>query len=239
MLNSLLLIYHGTFQELFLLLFIENLLVSLLAVMMGVLLLKTLGESYTVPNKRERKYFCITVLLNTAITYFGFSLWNIGSITIDLSFSLNILLDFIFLALTMDLVIWLIHFFLHSKLMYDKVHYLSHVTKRLSPSNLFVVHPIETLLYGIAWILVLHLLTFNIYAIILYLVFNITLGIIANLGINYTSPANTINKLFISPSFRLLHHQYGESNYGYHTKIWDNVFKTVSGIYTKFAKNSL
>jgi len=236
---SLSLFYRGSFRELLLLLFAENLIIALSAVIMGIFLLKTLGEPFNIPDKRERKFFLLTILLNTLLTYFGFVFWSVGIITIKLRFNPGIITDFIFLVLIMDVVTWLIHYILHTKPFFEKIHYLSHANKNLNPASLFVVHPIETLMFGFSWLLVLTLFTFNIYAIISYLVFNITLGVISNLGINHITTRNSFSKIFISPAFRLEHHKSGNTNFGYHTKIWDNVFRTLSASYTNFAKNTL
>jgi len=239
MVNNFFLFYQGSIQGLFLLLFIENLLIALAAVIMGVFVLKSLEKPFVLPDKRERKFFALTILLNTALTYFGFLLWDAGFIKLHLKFDFNVLADFFFLAIVMDFASWILHYILHSKFLFRHIHHLSHACKNLNPANLFVIHPIETLMFGFVWIFVLSLLPFNIYAIILYMVFNIIMGIIANLGINYRAPQGSFTRFFISPAFRLEHHSTCDSNFGYHTKIWDTVFKTLSSTYSKLAKNTL
>jgi Delta7-sterol 5-desaturase len=236
---SLLLFYQGTIWELFLLLFAENLILALLAVFMGALLLKTQGKNVEIPDKRERRFFFITILVNTVITYIGFLFWSTGTIQIRFSFDFSVLTDFIFAVLVMDLLTWSFHFILHRKPFFENVHYISHSSTNLSPASLFVIHPVESLMLGSIWLAFLSFFTLNIFSIILFLVFHVILGIIANLGIIIQAPDSNFLRLFISPAFRLEHHKSRSINFGFYTKVWDNLFKTLSAHRTNFAKDTL
>ena len=236
---SLLLFYQGSIRELFLLLFAENLILAVLAVLMGALLLKTQGKSFEIPDKRERTFFFITILVNTIITYLGFLFWSTGIIQIRLIFDFTILTDFIFAVLVMDLLTWSFHFILHRKLLFEKIHYISHSSTKLSPASLFVIHPLESLMLGFLWLAFLSFFTLNIFSIILFLVFHVILGVIANLGINIQTPENNFLRLFVSPTFHLEHHKSRSINLGFYTKVWDNLFRTLSVHRTNFAKDTL
>ncbi|WP_207532484.1 sterol desaturase family protein [Desertivirga arenae] len=236
---KLLFFYQGSISELFLLLFAENLILAILAVLMGAMLLKTLGKKFEMPDKREQKYFGLTVIINTFVTYLGFLLWNYGLIHIHLTLDFSVLTDFIFTVLLMDLLVWLLHFILHKKPFFEKIHYVSHISKKINPASLFVIHPIECLMLGFLWLSVLLVFTLNIFSIILFLVFHVILGIIANLGTSIPSSGNHFLSVFISPAFRMEHCKRGSGNFGFYTKVWDNLFKTLSARRTNFAKDTL
>lgn len=236
---SLLLFYQGSIGELFLLLLAENLILAFLAVLMGVLLLKTQGEKFVMPDKREWRFFSMTVIINTVITYLGFLFWSTGIIRIRFNFDFSILTDLILAIVVMDLLTWSFHFVLHRKLFYEKVHYISHSSKKLNPASLFVIHPLESLMLGFLWLAFLSFFTLNIFSIILFLVFHVILGVIANLGIHIQASGNPFLKLFVSPAFRLEHHRSGARNFGFYTRVWDNLFKTLSAQRTNFAKDTL
>ncbi|WP_207423009.1 sterol desaturase family protein [Desertivirga brevis] len=236
---SLLLFYHGPIWELFLLLLAENIILALLAVLMGVLLLKTQGKTFEMPDKREGKFFCLTVLINTIITYLGFLFYSLGTIGIRLSFDFSIVTDFILIVLVMDLLTWSFHFILHRKVFFDKIHYISHSSKKLTPASLFVIHPLESLMLGFLWLAFLSFFSLNIFSIILFLVFHVIMGIVANLGINIQAPESQFLRIFVSPAFHSEHHKSRSINFGFYTKVWDNLFKTLSVRRTNFAKDTL
>lgn len=174
----------------------------------------------------------ITNILNTIVTYAGFWLWKHHFITITTNISWIILLDFMLLFLAMDLLMFIFHIIIHKTFLYKAVHRLHHEAVDPKPIDLFVLHPIETLSFGSLWLLLLVMYSFNIYAIIIYLVINVIFGLVGHLGLE-PLPAKFLQLPFIkylgTSTFHHNHHQNIQHNFGFYTSIWDRLFGTYKG----------
>jgi len=122
--------------------------------------------------------------------------------------------------------LYCLHYLLHNNFIYKLIHSQHHSAIKPKPVHLFTIHPAETITYGILWLTALSIYSFNLYAIIIYLVVHVLFGINAHLGIDQPSKRNIFSEYFISSQFHRNHHYNIQKNYGFYTNIWDKVFGT-------------
>src|SRR4051812_13325304 len=131
--------------SLWLIFFIENVIITALVLLSGRLIKK---YSYTA---REWQICFLTNILNTVVTYAGFWLWKNNIIHISTNISWKIITDFLVLFLAMDLLMFIFHYIIHKTFLFKTIHQLHHQSTDPSPIDLFVLHPIETIAFGSLW----------------------------------------------------------------------------------------
>jgi len=211
---------------------LENILITVLVLWSGRLIQQSFSPQPGSPYLYSCKEWLIcglTNVLNTVITYIGYWLWKNGFIGISVDVSWFILIDFLILFLAMDLLMYVFHYIIHKTWLYKAIHGLHHEAVNPKPIDLFVLHPLETVSFGALWLLLLLLWSFNLYAIIIYLMINVLFGMIGHLGMEPLSTALR-NKPFLkylgTSSFHHQHHQDISHNFGFYTSIWDRLFGT-------------
>ncbi len=221
------------FIDAFVVFTINNVLITILVIFAGRLWQNRVNENYqpTFRFTRRQIMMCtLTNVLNIGITYAGFYLWKIGWLQLEDSLSWKIILDFIFLFFAMDFLLYVFHVAIHKSAIYSLVHQLHHDAEDPDPIDLFVLHPVETLSFGAIWILLIMIFPFNIYALVLYITFNILFGLVGHLGVEPFSQKITGNKYlkFLGTStFHHDHHIHTGVNFGFYTTIWDRLFGTL------------
>ncbi|MET6995924.1 sterol desaturase family protein [Chitinophaga defluvii] len=214
---------------------VENVIITILVLWLGKLLHHYFSGQQPPPYKyTQREWFIcgVTNILNTVITYIGFWLWKNGFIVISTGVSVQILWDFLILFFAMDLLMYVFHFIIHKTWLYKAVHQLHHEAVDPKPIDLFILHPVETVSFGALWLLLLLLATFNIYAIVIYLVVNVVFGLTGHLGME-PLPLKIRNlpvlRYLGTSTFHHRHHQEIAYNFGFYTSIWDRLFGTHKG----------
>lgn len=214
---------HLPIGVVWLIFFIENVMITCAVLLTGRYFYK---GGYTA---REWGICFITNVLNTVVTYVGFWLFSKGWIVIGLETSWQILVDFIFLFVAMDLLMYVFHIIIHKTFLYKAVHQLHHGAIDPRPIDLFVLHPVETIGFGSLWLSLLMVYGFNIYAIIIYLVVNVIFGLAGHLGIEPLPEKLRqwpVIKYLGTSTFHHDHHQDLQHNFGFYTSIWDRLFNT-------------
>jgi len=214
---------------LWLIFFVENLLVTILSLLFGFAIFKS--HKVKIPSITRLEYWLclLTNLINTAITYFGFWLWQQGFVHLEFSASWHIIIDFFVLFLAMDLAMYLFHYLIHHTAAYKLIHGLHHQYHNPSPIDLYVLHPLETIGFGILWLSVLSVYTYNFYAVIIYLSVNVAFGIVGHLGFEPLAKSITNQRLLKylgTSAFHHRHHQETNCNFGFYTSIWDRLLGT-------------
>jgi lathosterol oxidase len=207
----------------------ENLLITALALLFGWLILRLNKKPIKQASRNEVLICLLTNLINTVVTYVGF--WLFKNSYIRLTFEVNwpVLFDFLLLFLLMDFLMFIFHYLIHHSAVYKAVHKFHHHYTDPIPIDLFVLHPLETISFGLLWVTMLVLYNFNFYAVLIYLTVNVFFGVTGHLGIE-PIPAN-IKKIFPfkylgTSSFHHRHHLDINHNFGFYTNIWDKLFKT-------------
>jgi sterol desaturase/sphingolipid hydroxylase (fatty acid hydroxylase superfamily) len=176
------------------------------------------------------------VLLNTAVTIVGMTLWRAGIIRIRYEWSLRIVVDVLVLFFAMDFAMYVLHRVAHIRWLYPLLHQTHHRFENPRPLTLFVLNPLETISFGVLWLLVITLYPSTLIGIIIYLSLNIAFGLIGHLGVE-PLPVTWLNlpviKLISTSTFHAEHHDDRHHNFGFYTLIWDRLFGTLSPDYTR------
>ncbi|WP_255501715.1 sterol desaturase family protein [Olivibacter sp. SDN3] len=206
-----------------------NLLIFGLAIGFGNILLKRHHRQIKAANRKDWLISGCTVLINTFVTLIGFSLWRKGFITIDFNYTFRIIGHLIFLFFAMDFLMYIFHYVIHRTFLHRSIHALHHLSVHPQPIDLFVLHPIETIAFGMLWIGLLLIGNFSIYAIIAYLIINVLFGIVGHLGFEPFAQRTRKSLLFRYLGTSTFHHKHHEDmnhNFGFYTSIWDRIFGT-------------
>jgi lathosterol oxidase len=206
---------------------IENLLLMILAILIGKLIER---ESTKIKNS-DIKWVISTLVCNTLITLAGYKLYQYQIIKIDFSTSLfTILSDTLLLILLMDFFMFCFHFLAHKLTWFRPIHELHHTHIETNVYSLFVLNPIETLGFGTIWLIVISILEFNCIGIIIYLILNLSYGILGHLNKDIYPEfwnTNVATKWISTTKFHSDHHKNESHNFGFYFTIWDKVFKTI------------
>ncbi len=184
------------------------------------------------PNRpKDWTISMLTVWINALITQLGLYLYTLGYLQVNFEWHpLKMIFGLLGLFFAMDLLMFIFHYLIHQTKLHRTIHALHHQAIHPKPIDLFVLHPIETLGFGILFIGVLCSVCFQIHAIVIYLVLNVLFGIVGHLGFEPLkkwpeNKYNVLNYLGIS-SFHQLHHEDINCNFGFYTNLWDRLFGT-------------
>ena len=220
---------HLPTSILWLIFLVENAAITFAVLYIGRKVLEKSGAAACIHTTKEKWICTVTNLLNTAFTFAGFWLWKQGIITISNSISWAVLLHFIVLFLAMDLLMFVFHYLIHKTFLYKAVHGLHHEATDPKPIDLFILHPVETIAFGGMWVGLLTLYTFNIYAIIIYLIVNVVFGLAGHLGLE-PLPIRLREQPLIrylgTSTFHHNHHRDIDCNFGFYTSVWDRLMGT-------------
>ena len=216
---------------LFLLFLVENMVLAFMAVWLGFAHDGLLREMGRIITRQEIYWACSTIFFNTLITLGGYILFKQHYIIFNIEFDLlKILIDLAVLVFAMDLLMYVFHFAIHKLQFIYRYHDLHHRYNTPTAISLFVLHPVEVLGFGMVWLFLLIVIHFSIYAVILYLIFNVAMGIIGHLRKEFVPAQIKNNVLFqwlANTGFHVDHHQHEHFNFGFYTTFWDRIFGTL------------
>jgi lathosterol oxidase len=173
----------------------------------------------------------LTVFCNTFVFVLGVYLWKSGFIQLNKEYSLLwVVIEVLALTLVMDLLMYVFHRSVHFLRHFRQIHQRHHEHESTNLLSLFVLHPIESIGFGLMMLGVLLFFPFSAIGISLYLILNSLWGTIGHL--NHTvfpqSWLKFAQKGYLCTSeFHYLHHQNPDYNFGFYTSIWDLAFKTI------------
>lgn len=181
-------------------------------------------------EKRDIVLSFVTILCNTFIFLIGYFLWqhDILRVAEGNSFTV-ILIEIIILIIAMDFCMYLFHRLAHHSLIYKYVHGRHHEHESVNYLSLFVLHPLESLGFGVIFLILLLIYPFDVLAFTTYLFLNLLWGTIGHLNkevfnnIIFKYLKNNILGLTL---FHNQHHLYPKYNYGFYTLFWDKLFGT-------------
>lgn len=179
---------------------------------------------------RDIKLSLCTIICNALVFLLGMWLYEHEVIFVsEQSTVLIILLQTIGLIIGMDFLMYVFHRLAHIPFFYSLAHLRHHEHSSVNAISLFVLHPIEAIGFGLLIIILLYLFTFDVVAIVLYLIINLLWGTIGHIdkdifkGTFFERVSRDILCLTV---FHNRHHQDPECNYGFYTLFWDKCFKT-------------
>lgn len=212
-------------------LFFFFLIENFILIIFSVILAKIIEYDNTKLNNRDRKWVLSTLICNTFITLLGFELYDFGVIKIDFSPSFfSIITNTLLLIGVMDFFMFCFHFLAHYLKWFSPIHQLHHTHVETSVYSLYVLHPVETLGFGIIWLLSITVLDFNYLSIIIYLILNLMYGIFGHLKTDIFPDfwyKNYATKWISTTKFHSDHHKNESHNFGFYFTIWDKIFKTI------------
>ncbi|UIR56587.1 sterol desaturase family protein [Sphingobacterium sp. SRCM116780] len=133
------------------------------------------------------------------------------------------LFKFLAVFFLIDFLMFILHWLVHKSFLYRYFHYRHHVFERTNALSLFVMHPLENLMFGCVLIITFILVPCDIFTIVFYLAFNLLWGILGHLGFNLF---HFKNRLITNGMFHMHHHHDIHVNFGFYTSLWDKFFKT-------------
>lgn len=168
----------------------------------------------------------LTVVCNSFVMLLGVFLWKNKWIIIDSQPSVvSVFLETIALIFLMDLLMYFFHYAAHLPFVYKILHGKHHEHVGTNFLSLFVLHPFETIGFGLMILALLISYDFSIISIVIYLLINLVWGTIGHLNREFF-PAS-FDRLFIGTTrFHNQHHLDETKNFGFYTSIWDRLFGT-------------
>lgn len=173
----------------------------------------------------------VTVLCNTLVFVLGVLLWKRGWIVLAENQQwFHVLLEVLFLTAIMDFLMYVFHRSVHFLRYFRKIHERHHEHESTNLLSLFVLHPVESIGFGLMMLGVILLVPFSAPGITSYLVLNSLWGTIGHLN-HSVLPASWLKlakKSYLCTSeFHYRHHQSPGYNFGFYTSVWDVLFKTL------------
>ena len=212
--------------SLFVLFLLENFSLIILSVFIG----KIIESKNTVLFKKDIKWILYTLLFNTIVTFLGFKLFYFGYIKFiyEISF-VSIFIDLFLITLIMDLLMFVFHYFIHKTQWLFIIHEKHHSHVHTNVYSLYLLHPIEVIGFGCLWLLTIWCLNFNFYSVVIYLILNLTYGILGHVRRDIFPSFwknNFLTKWISTTNFHNQHHLNLNNNFGFYFTFWDKVFKT-------------
>ncbi|GAA1395623.1 hypothetical protein GCM10009639_31030 [Kitasatospora putterlickiae] len=217
-----------------------NLALFTVALLAGGLLVRRFGDRRVTPppappDRRERLLTVVAVLLNSAVGLLGWQLWRAGWIRLTTDPGPRALVDLLLFSLVMDALMYGGHWLAHRRRLYRLAHELHHAYPDPRPATLFVLHPLEVLGFGGAWITVLWLWPgMSVLALSGYIGVNLVFGLLGHLGVEPV-PARVrrlaVFRWVALPMFHAGHHADPAVNLGFYTTVWDRLFGTIDPRY--------
>lgn len=172
---------------------------------------------------------------------------NFGYYFSTLSYQSVLILFTLSVFIASDFSRYLLHFAMHKFNFLWRFHKLHHQARVLTPLTFYRIHPIEALLFGLRYSIVVG----SISGIFLYF-FGSKIGLIEIMGVSILQffpnlfanlrhshiplSFGVLEKVFISPKQHQIHHdmRFLNTNYGGVLSIWDKLFGTIT--YSKTLK---
>lgn len=173
----------------------------------------------------------VTVACNTLVFILAVLLWKYKLIVLaENQHWLPVVIEVLALTSVMDLLMYVFHRAVHFFRHFRKVHKRHHEHESTNMLSLFVLHPIESIGFGLMMLVVLYCFPFSAAGISIYLLINSLWGTIGHL--NHTILPPHLLKLakkaqVCTSEFHYLHHQNPDFNFGFYSSIWDVIFKTL------------
>lgn len=167
-----------------------------------------------------------TVVCNSLVMLAGVFLWKNGWIMLGENQEVRgIIAEVAAFLLLMDLLMYFFHYAAHSPFVYKLLHGKHHEHVSTNFLSLFVLHPFETLGFGMMMLILLMSYNFSVISISIYLLLNLIWGTIGHLNREFF-PASFDRFLIGTTRFHNQHHLDETKNFGFYTSIWDRLFGT-------------
>ena len=171
-------------------------------------------------TKKDTYNSFVVLIMNILVAIPGYLLFKNGMI--NFLENTHFIRDFLLLFFMFDFIMYVLHFVSHHIWPFKNFHLKHHTHQYFNTISLYVMAPIESILFGLLLTLCAYLLTLNLYSFLVFIFVNWLLGVIGHLNTRSIKQP----QFFGNPVFHKTHHQYPNSNYGFYTTIWDKIFAT-------------
>ena len=197
-----------------------NILMYLLTILISYLWSKV-NHFKTLQLTKQDIYNSIQVLIiNMLVAIPGYLLFKNNHISFTTE--VHFIRDFLLLYFIFDLAMYALHLASHHVWPFKKFHIKHHTHSYFNAISLYVMEPIESLLFGLLLTVCAFLFSLNLYSFLAFIFVNWLLGVIGHLNTTATKQP----QFFGNHIFHKTHHQHPNSNYGFYTVIWDKLFGT-------------
>ncbi len=172
-------------------------------------------------TKKDVYNSILVLIINMLVAIPGYLLFKNGSI--GFTTEVHFLRDFILLFIVFDLAMYVLHLASHHVWPFKKFHVKHHTHQYFNAISLYVMEPVESVLFGLLLTASAWLFTLNLYSFLAFIFLNWLLGVIGHLNTRSTKQP----LFFGNHIFHKTHHQHPNSNYGFYTLIWDKLFNTI------------
>lgn len=162
----------------------------------------------------------LNVIVNILIAIPAYYLFKNGYIHFTNTYFIR---DFLILFFTIDMLMYFFHRISHYVYPFTLIHEKHHTHTSFNEISLYVMNPIESIALGIILTLVVLLFTCNLYSFCVFLFINWLYGVISHLN----TKADKEILFFGNQVFHQNHHTLHNVNFGFYTKTWDYLFKTL------------
>ncbi|HEV3122600.1 MAG TPA: sterol desaturase family protein, partial [Isosphaeraceae bacterium] len=170
-------------------------------------------------STREVVYAGLGIVVNWGITVAAWFLWRAGLVQFRRDLGWRAWLDAPLLVLVMDCAMYFLHRVVHLPWFFP-IHRLHHEYDRPRPLDLFVLNPLETLAFGVLWLVVIAAHSWSLLGLSIYLGINLGAGMLGHLGVEplpgWWSRIPVLRQLGTS-TFHAQHHQDLGHNFGFYT----------------------
>lgn len=168
----------------------------------------------------------LTIACNCLVLLLGVFLWKNGWIEVgNKESAVGIVSEVVALLLVMDLLMYFFHYAAHLPFVYKLLHGKHHEHISTNYLSLFVLHPLETIGFGMMMLILLICYPFSVVSISIYLLLNLIWGTIGHLNREFF-PAKFDRYWIGTTRFHNQHHLDESKNFGFYTSIWDRLFGT-------------
>jgi len=198
-----------------------NILMYLLTILISYSWSKIYNHKTLELTKHDVYNSITVVIINILVAIPGYLLFKNNYIIFSATSSS--IIDFILLFFIFDATMYFLHLISHYVWPFKKFHGKHHSHEYFNAISLYVMEPIESLLFGVLLTICAFFMELNIYSFLGFLFLNWALGVIGHLNTNSTKQPI----LFGNHVFHKAHHQEGNKNFGFYTVIWDRIFETL------------
>jgi sterol desaturase/sphingolipid hydroxylase (fatty acid hydroxylase superfamily) len=173
-------------------------------------------------TKKDVHNSILVLIINILVAIPGYLLFRNDMITFTTE--AHFIRDFILLFIVFDLAMYVLHLASHHVWPFKKFHVKHHTHQYFNAISLYVMEPVESVLFGLLLTVCAYLFTLNLYSFLAFLLVNWLLGVVGHLNTRSTKQP----QFFGNHVFHKTHHQHPNNNYGFYTVIWDKLFGTIN-----------
>ncbi len=200
---------------------LANILMYILTILISHYWSKIKGHETLKITKTDINNSIVVLIVNILIAIPGYMLFINGKI--DFITDKHFFIHFVLLYVLFDFLMYILHYISHHVWPFKKFHLKHHSHHHFNAISLYVMEPVEAILFGVLLTLSTLFIELNLFSFLTFIFFNWLFGVIGHLNTKSTKQP----LLFGNHIFHQTHHQQKNKNYGFYTIFWDKLFGTI------------